>query len=76
LKEHRVSPNLIRLFENAGVDIVEKSLPKKSPSNIGVRGRYLLKPDIISILERTKPRRKGEIQLRGALRRVYLDAWV
>jgi len=31
-------------------------------------GRYLLTPEIFSILERTKPGRKGEIQLTDALR--------
>jgi len=50
------------------VDIVEKPSPEEAPSNIGAMGRYLLTPEIFSILEKTKPGRKGEIQLTDALR--------
>jgi len=50
------------------LDIVEKPSPEEAPSNIGAMGRYLLTPEIFSILERTKPGRKGEIQLTDALR--------
>ena len=50
------------------LDIVEKPSPEEAPSNIGAMGRYLLTPEIFSILEKTKPGRKGEIQLTDALR--------
>ena len=76
--EH-VPPNKIKdygivdgvLLEN-GVyeikDIVEKPSPKKTPSDLGAIGRYILTPDIFDILRETKPGHGGEIQLTDALR--------
>ena len=49
-------------------DIVEKPLPSEAPSNVGAMGRYVLTPDIFDVLARTKPGKKGEVQLTDALR--------
>ncbi len=47
--------------------LVEKPEPGTAPSNLAVVGRYVLKPEIFPVLERTKPGRGGEIQLTDAL---------
>ncbi|MEH7381668.1 UTP--glucose-1-phosphate uridylyltransferase [Bacillus sp. JJ1533] len=48
-------------------DIVEK--PKTNPpSNLAVTGRYILKPDIFSCLEQTKPGVGSEVQLTDAIK--------
>lgn len=48
-------------------DLVEKPEPAKSPSNLAILGRYILTPEIFSILEKQKPGAGGEIQLTDAL---------
>ncbi|MGC5077831.1 UTP--glucose-1-phosphate uridylyltransferase GalU [Agrococcus sp. DT81.2] len=47
--------------------LVEKPERGTAPSNLAVVGRYVLKPEIFPVLERTKPGRGGEIQLTDAL---------
>jgi UTP--glucose-1-phosphate uridylyltransferase len=47
--------------------IVEKPPRGTAPSNLAVIGRYLLPPDIFTILEKVKPGAGGEIQLTDAL---------
>ncbi|WP_426447258.1 UTP--glucose-1-phosphate uridylyltransferase GalU [Paenibacillus sp. S-38] len=49
-------------------DLVEKPERDAAPSNLAVIGRYILTPDIFSILEDSAPGRGGEIQLTDALR--------
>jgi UTP--glucose-1-phosphate uridylyltransferase len=49
-------------------DMVEKPDPDKSPSNLGIIGRYILTPDTFDILRSTRPGHGGEIQLTDALR--------
>jgi len=49
-------------------DIIEKPSLEIAPSRLGAIGRYLLTPDIFSLLAETKPGCKGEIQLTDALR--------
>jgi UTP--glucose-1-phosphate uridylyltransferase len=48
-------------------DLVEKPSIEEAPSDLAVAGRYVITPDIFSILERTVPGRGGEIQLTDAL---------
>ncbi|GHO85607.1 UTP--glucose-1-phosphate uridylyltransferase GalU [Dictyobacter formicarum] len=48
-------------------DLVEKPAIEEAPSDLAVAGRYVLTPDIFTILEKTKPGRGGEIQLTDAL---------
>lgn len=47
--------------------LVEKPERGSAPSNLAVVGRYVLKPEIFPVLERTEPGRGGEIQLTDAL---------
>lgn len=47
--------------------IVEKPAPNKAPSNLAVVGRYILTPQIFSLLEQTYADNRGEIQLTDAI---------
>ncbi|WP_157156987.1 MULTISPECIES: UTP--glucose-1-phosphate uridylyltransferase GalU [unclassified Diaminobutyricimonas] len=47
--------------------MVEKPAPGTAPSNLAVIGRYVLKPEVFDVLEKTKPGKGGEIQLTDAL---------
>jgi len=47
--------------------LVEKPDAARAPSNYAVIGRYVLRPEIFDILERTEPGKGGEIQLTDAL---------
>lgn len=47
--------------------LVEKPSTDEAPSNLAVIGRYVLRPEIFDILEKTDPGRGGEIQLTDAL---------
>ena len=49
-------------------DLVEKPTPVEAPSNVAILGRYLITPEIFSILENTPPGKGEEIQLTDALR--------
>lgn len=48
-------------------NMVEKPSPEEAPSNLAIIGRYILTPDIFSILENTPPGKNGEIQITDAL---------
>jgi UTP--glucose-1-phosphate uridylyltransferase len=48
-------------------DLMEKPGPDVAPSEYGIIGRYILPPDIFGFLEKTKPDKRGEIQLTDAL---------
>jgi UTP--glucose-1-phosphate uridylyltransferase len=50
------------------LDMVEKPTVEEAPSQMAVLGRYVIKPQIFSILENTLPGKGGEIQLTDALR--------
>jgi UTP--glucose-1-phosphate uridylyltransferase len=47
--------------------LVEKPSTEEAPSNLAVIGRYVLRPEMFEILEKTDPGRGGEIQLTDAL---------
>lgn len=49
-------------------DMVEKPAVEEAPSRLAVLGRYVITPEIFSILENTEPGRGGEIQLTDALK--------
>ena len=49
-------------------DMVEKPKAGTAPSRLAIVGRYVLPPDIWSMLAETKPGHGGEIQLTDALR--------
>ncbi|AYW46611.1 UTP--glucose-1-phosphate uridylyltransferase GalU [Tetragenococcus koreensis] len=46
---------------------VEKPEPDKAPSNLAIIGRYLLTPEIFSLLEKQQPGQGGEIQLTDSI---------
>ncbi|MEK9536288.1 MAG: UTP--glucose-1-phosphate uridylyltransferase GalU [Aquiluna sp.] len=48
-------------------DLVEKPEASNAPSNLAVIGRYVLRPEMFDLLEKTEPGRGGEIQLTDAL---------
>ncbi|MDH4321527.1 MAG: UTP--glucose-1-phosphate uridylyltransferase GalU [Desulfobulbaceae bacterium] len=47
--------------------LIEKPPPGTTDSDMAIIGRYLLKPDIFELLEKTTPGHGGEIQLTDAL---------
>ena len=50
--------------------LVEKPAPGTAPSNLAVIGRYVLRPEVFDVLEKTDPGKGGEIQLTDALQRM------
>mgnify|MGYP000958935605 CR=1 FL=1 len=74
-----VDPSQTHLYGIATVDptdeedvvritgLVEKPPPGEAPSNLALIGRYVLRPEIFEVLERTEPGKGGEIQLTDAL---------
>lgn len=51
-------------------DLVEKPAREKAPSNLAIIGRYILTPQIFSVLEKLPPGRGGEIQLTDGLKKL------
>lgn len=49
-------------------DMVEKPKPEDAPSNLIISGRYILQPEIFSLLAHQTKDAKGEIQLTDAMR--------
>ncbi len=47
--------------------LVEKPAPADAPSRLGVVGRYILQPEVMTILDRGEPGAGGEIQLTDAM---------
>ena len=80
-----VDPDSIHLYgaaeveptDDAGVvritGLVEKPAKEVAPSNYAVIGRYVLRPEVFDILERTEPGKGGEIQLTDALMEMAAD---
>lgn len=74
-----VPPESIHMYGAAAVEVtddedvvritglVEKPDAAHAPSNYAVIGRYVLRPEVFDVLERTEPGRGGEIQLTDAL---------
>ena len=51
-------------------DLVEKPAPEAAPSRFAIAGRYLLDPEIFSLLATQTPGKGGEIQLTDSIRRL------
>jgi UTP--glucose-1-phosphate uridylyltransferase len=49
-------------------DLIEKPLPWQAPSDLAIMGRYILTPEIFSILENQESGIQGEIQLTDAIK--------
>ncbi|WP_173923721.1 UTP--glucose-1-phosphate uridylyltransferase GalU [Agromyces sp. Marseille-P2726] len=80
-----VDPDSIHLYGAAAVEptddpdvvrvtgLVEKPTADVAPSNLAVIGRYVLRPEVFDILDRTEPGKGGEIQLTDALMEMAAD---
>ncbi len=53
--------------------MVEKPKPGTAPSNLHITGRYILQPDIFSLLEKQERGAGGEIQLTDSMIRLMQD---
>ncbi|HEY5320515.1 MAG TPA: UTP--glucose-1-phosphate uridylyltransferase GalU [Galbitalea sp.] len=53
--------------------MVEKPAAGTAPSNLAIIGRYVLRPEVFDVLEKTKPGKGGEIQLTDALQTLAAD---
>jgi UTP--glucose-1-phosphate uridylyltransferase len=74
-----VDPSLVEMYGIATVEatdesdvvritgMVEKPAVGSAPSNFAVIGRYVLRPEVFEVLEKTAPGKGGEIQLTDAL---------
>lgn len=51
-------------------DMIEKPKPEEAPSNLFISGRYILQPEIFSVLETQEKGAGGEIQLTDAMLRL------
>src|SRR4030067_913990 len=63
IKATRVEEGIYRV-----TDMVEKPSVDDAPSTLAIIGRYILTPDIIELLKKTRPGSGKEIQLTDALR--------
>jgi UTP--glucose-1-phosphate uridylyltransferase len=63
IKGRRLEEHLYHIM-----DMVEKPDVEEAPSDLAIIGRYILTPEIFSLLEKTAPDRTGEIQLTNALK--------
>lgn len=60
-------------FYSRILKIVEKPKPEEAPSTMGVIGRYILTPEIFSVLKKTPTGLQGEIQLTDAIAKLLLE---
>jgi UTP--glucose-1-phosphate uridylyltransferase len=63
--EETDDPDVVRV-----TGLVEKPAPGTSPSNLAIIGRYVLRPEVFDVLEKTPPGKGGEIQLTDALEKL------
>ena len=80
-----VDPSQIHLYGAAAVEetgdddvvritgLVEKPAAESAPSNLAIIGRYVLRPEVFDVLEKTEPGKGGEIQLTDALQSLAGD---
>lgn len=57
-------------------DMVEKPAKEEAPSRLAVLGRYVITPEIFTLLENTKPGKGGEIQLTDALKALAMKQFI
>ena len=80
-----VDPSQIHMYGAAAVEttddpdvvritgLVEKPSTDDAPSNLAIIGRYVLRPEVFDILERTEPGKGNEIQLTDALQEMAVN---
>ena len=66
--EETDDPDVVRI-----TGLVEKPARADAPSNLAIIGRYVLRPEVFDVLERTAPGKGNEIQLTDALQEMALD---
>lgn len=49
-------------------DLIEKPSAKEAPSKMAICSRYILTPEIFELIDKTKPGKKGEIQITDSLK--------
>ena len=62
VKADRISGDIVKIK-----GVVEKPLPSRSPSNLGITGIYAFQSDIYNYIMKIKPGRNGEYQLSDAI---------
>ncbi|WP_111719167.1 UTP--glucose-1-phosphate uridylyltransferase GalU [Homoserinimonas sp. OAct 916] len=62
------NPDVVRV-----TGLVEKPDAADAPSNLALIGRYVLRPEVFAVLEKTPPGKGGEIQLTDALQVLAAD---
>ncbi len=67
-----ITPEPVRERLYAIKDVVEKPSMKDAPSNLAIIGRYVLPPEIFTVLGDTGAGAGGEIQLTDAIRRLLV----
>jgi UTP--glucose-1-phosphate uridylyltransferase len=79
-----VDPSQIHMYGAAAIEatddddvvritgLVEKPDAADAPSNLAVIGRYVLRPEVFDVLERTAPGKGNEIQLTDALQEMAI----
>jgi UTP--glucose-1-phosphate uridylyltransferase len=55
------------------LDLVEKPSKQSAPSNLAIIGRYILSPEIFSVLRHTSTGKSGEVQLTDAISTLARD---
>jgi UTP--glucose-1-phosphate uridylyltransferase len=80
-----VDPSQIHLYGAAAIEktddpdvvritgLVEKPSAADAPSNLAIIGRYVLRPEVFEVLERTAPGKGNEIQLTDALQEMAVN---
>jgi UTP--glucose-1-phosphate uridylyltransferase len=80
-----VDPSQIHLYGAAAIEttddpdvvritgLVEKPAAADAPSNLAIIGRYVLRPEVFEVLERTAPGKGNEIQLTDALQEMAVN---
>lgn len=68
-----VKPELIKNRLYRALDLIEKPALEEAPSRLAVLGRYIIEPEVFTLLENTAPGRGGEIQLTDALKKLAAE---
>jgi UTP--glucose-1-phosphate uridylyltransferase len=67
IEPHPISERLFKVNQ-----LIEKPTSEAAPSNIAIMGRYILPPEIFTILDHQNPGKGGEVQLTDAISKLLL----
>ena len=68
-----IKPNYVSERVYQVMHLVEKPMPEKAPSDLGIVGRYILTPQVFGALSVTQPGANREIQLTDALQAILKE---